>query len=356
MSKTGSGFEDVADPFGEIDTEVPDRYEPPVNASAWERQQVDKSQPEMLDLMEDDEPFTAAHLAASLQSSVPAVQPTITTTPSPTELDVNLGGVSNGKKGRSYGSSDKPAAPVPPQSQTTQAMLQSFGGTANFNGSSSLPVEDPASYPFYSVKRYRSYYDVDTEQVLGRMFRAVALFFKGDFVDHINSNPDLYGPFWIASTLVFVSAAAGNTASYIAFHHKGGTSEEPTAAWYYDVDKVGGSMGLFYGYVGVIGMVLWAVLRWFQGTVGLAHVWCVYGYALTAYIPMAALCILPMEAVRWSLVSVATAMSGAFLLLNLKTPVTETMGSKAVPVLLTIAGLHAGLGLALKMYFFQYPT
>lgn len=350
MSKTGSGFDDVADPFGEVDVEVPDRYEPPTNASAWERQQVVESQSEPIqDLMEDDEPFTAAHLAASLQTSVPAVSATTATSTTGMDVPLTLGEASNGNKSRS---SEKPAvpAPLPPRTQISQG----FGGPAN--GAAGLPVEDPSSYPFYSIKRYRTYYDVDTEQVLGRMFRAVALFFKGDFVDHINSNPDLYGPFWIASTLVFVSAAAGNTASYIAFHHKGAASTEPTAAWYYDVDKVGGSMGLFYGYVGVIGVLLWAVLRWFQGTVGLAHVWCVYGYALTAYIPMAALCILPMEAVRWTLVSVATVMSGAFLILNLKTSVTETMGPKAVPVLLTIAGLHAGLGLALKMYFFQYPT
>ena len=48
-----------------------------------------------------------------------------------------------------------------------------------------------------------------------------------------------YGPFWIATTLVFVTAVTGNYASYVSYHraHAGaGGSEEQ--AWYYDIDKV----------------------------------------------------------------------------------------------------------------------
>lgn len=43
------------------------------------------------------------------------------------------------------------------------------------------------------------------------------------------------------------------------------------------MDKVGGSFGLFYGYVGIVGLVLYFVLRWFKAGVSLASVWCVYG-------------------------------------------------------------------------------
>jgi hypothetical protein len=55
---------------------------------------------------------------------------------------------------------------------------------------------------------------------------------------------------------VFVSAAAGNLASYINYQRSAGGGAAPppaapgspaAAGWYYDVDKVGGSMGLFYG-------------------------------------------------------------------------------------------------------------
>ena len=42
--------------------------------------------------------------------------------------------------------------------------------------------------------------------------------------------------------------------------------------------QVGYSALLFYGYVGVIGLALFAALKWwFKAEVGLAQVWCTYG-------------------------------------------------------------------------------
>jgi hypothetical protein len=46
-----------------------------------------------------------------------------------------------------------------------------------------------------------------------------------------------YGPFWIATTLVFLSAVFGNLSNYISWkrHHSG---DPNPSAWFYDVDKV----------------------------------------------------------------------------------------------------------------------
>ena len=48
-----------------------------------------------------------------------------------------------------------------------------------------------------------------------------------------------YGPFWIATTLVFLSAVAGNYASYVSYRrtHAQAASGSDVPAWYYDVDK-----------------------------------------------------------------------------------------------------------------------
>ena len=49
-----------------------------------------------------------------------------------------------------------------------------------------------------------------------------------------------YGPFWIATTLVFLSAVAGNYASYVSYRrtHAQAPSGSDVPAWYYDIDKV----------------------------------------------------------------------------------------------------------------------
>ncbi len=44
---------------------------------------------------------------------------------------------------------------------------------------------------------------------------------------------------------------------------------------------MGYSAIVFYGYVGVIGLALWAMLKWwFKSEVALAQVWCIYGARL----------------------------------------------------------------------------
>lgn len=274
MSKAPSGFGDVPNPFGEPDAAV-EEYQPPAIPS-WQRQQQSTIP---IEDEADDEPFTAAHLAAATQSSVPAVTSIPQSSPAPRPplpsttnarvlpFTTSVASPQHDIKG-TIGPASPTAVTNQPRQQQPPPQVHRYGSTPDTNlllnnaGSSSAPVstapvdEDPSTYAFYNIKRYRTYFNVDTDQVLQRVFRAVALFFKGDFFDHIGGNPDLYGPWWIASTLVFVSAAAGNTANYIAYrryHPSGSAPPSPggeasaMTGWYYDIDKVGGSMGLFYG-------------------------------------------------------------------------------------------------------------
>ena len=66
---------------------------------------------------------------------------------------------------------------------------------------------------------------------------------RDDFFDVVaGPTPDLYGPFWIATTLVFFTAAVGNYAHYAA--HRSSISSTgvagDTAEWFYDINKVVG--------------------------------------------------------------------------------------------------------------------
>lgn len=92
------------------------------------------------------------------------------------------------------------------------------------------------------------------------------------FLQKHGGRPDLYGPFWISTTIVFLIAVVSN---YIGWYNHGAKSGE--AAWKYDTDKVTYAGILFYGYVGVIGFAIWATLRWFKAPTSLAQIWCVYG-------------------------------------------------------------------------------
>ena len=52
------------------------------------------------------------------------------------------------------------------------------------------------------------------------------------------------------------------------------------------------------------------------------------GYALSIFIPISFVCVLPYEALRWTMIAVATVSSGLFLLLNFKGPIFDVAGAK----------------------------
>jgi len=216
------------------------------------------------------------------------------------------------------------------------------------------------------VRRYRPYFDVDTKDVLWRVGSSFLGPFKPDFMAVTMSSPDLYGPFWVATTLIFVTAVAGNYADFIAFKKQshsappaGGSSsgdDVHARQWYADYTKMSFSALLFYGYVFLLGMGLFFALRWFKSEIKLANVWCIYGYAMTIYIPMAFVCILPIGWVRWLVVMLATGISGFFIVANLKQTIYEAAPARALALLGVMLAFHVGLGLALRLYFFRYSA
>eukprot|EP00873_Tetraselmis_striata_P044142 jgi/Tetstr1/464406/TSEL_009199.t1 len=262
---------------------------------------------------------------------------------------VDGGGSSGGDGGRLMprglpSSSDPDFGDDPPPS----------GGGAPAAGAAPSGPADPRSAWFWNPRRYQGYFDVDTADVARRMLNSLKGPLMPRFLDDIRSNPDLYGPFWVATTLIFITAVTGNLANYLSGGEGGASGSKGEYGWVYDIDKVSFSAVLFYGYVGGVGGALWGVLAYCKAPLSLAHVWCTYGYALTVFLPIAPLCTLPVEWLRWLLVLAATAMSGLFLLLNLQGEVREAAGAKGFLMLAAIAGLHLALGLSLKLFFFQF--
>ena len=111
---------------------------------------------------------------------------------------------------------------------------------------------------------------------------------------------------------------------------------------------------LFYGYVGIVGLILWGVLKYYKSNLSLVNVWCLYGYSLTIFLPMAPLCTIPLSWLLWIMVLLATAMSGLFLVLNLSEEVKTVAGLSSVPILGSVLGMHVIMGLSLKLFFFRF--
>ncbi|KAK4748836.1 hypothetical protein SAY87_015422 [Trapa incisa] len=198
-------------------------------------------------------------------------------------------------------------------------------------------------FQMFSVASYKPYFDVDTSDVVERI-RESLFPFRGNFNEKISSNPDLYGPFWICTTLIFVAASIGTFVTYLA--HKIKDKE-----WEYDINLVTWSAGLFYGYIFVVPLGLYVILKYFSVPSGLAQLLCLYGYSLFIFLPALCLSIVPLEIFRWLVAGVAGFMSASFVALNLRAHIMSA-GERWHFIVAGIFLLQFALGVALKLYLF----
>jgi len=211
---------------------------------------------------------------------------------------------------------------------------------------------------FWSIKYYQPLFDVDTLQVLNRIKGALLPRPKGAFFELVAPNPDLYGPFWISTTLIFTMAMTGNLASFISFTP---TTAQPK--WTYNFNQLTLAGTVVYSYVTLLPLLFWLLLRYYEASKKLVDVICIYGYTLSAFVPISVLCVIPSNLLRWILVLGGGAVSAVFLLSNFHShladcfPYGEGDAKRKMYLLLGSMGVfHVMLLFLFKIYFFHYQN
>ncbi|KAI1470461.1 Yip1-domain-containing protein [Daldinia caldariorum] len=195
----------------------------------------------------------------------------------------------------------------------------------------------------WTLSFYAQFFDVDTSSVLARCW--AALYPRANFLDVLEGNPDLYGPFWIATTVVLILFLGGTISSYLASEGKG--------SFAYDFKLLSGAAGLIYGYTLVLPVVLFGALRYFGSeSANLLECWALYGYANLIWIPVALISWSPITILNWVFVGVGFGLSVAFLLRNLYPVLSATDRQTSKILLILVVALHAGLAIAIKVLFF----
>ncbi|KAI4170167.1 MAG: hypothetical protein LQ343_005173 [Gyalolechia ehrenbergii] len=204
----------------------------------------------------------------------------------------------------------------------------------------------------WTLSFYAQFFDVDTSAVLQRCLSA--LIPRRPFLDILDGNPDLYGPFWIATTVVFILFLTGTISQYLASHHD--------KAFVYNFKLLSGAAGLVYGYTACVPVALWAALKWFRSPgatlgeresgISLLECWALYGYANVIWIPVALISWSPIAVLNYVFVAVGFAVSAGFLTRNLWPVVSVTEAKVSRVLVIGVVGLHAGLAIAIKFLFF----
>jgi hypothetical protein len=201
--------------------------------------------------------------------------------------------------------------------------------------------------PLWTIRYYSQYFDVDTNEVLRRCI--AALYPRSNFLDVLDGNPDLYGPFWIATTVVVILFLTGTVSQYLARNND--------KHFEYDFRLLSGAAGLVYGYTTVLPIALWAALRWFgSSSADLIECWALYGYANLVWIAIALVSWSPLTALNWTLVGIGFGWTVFFLLRNLYPVLSATDAKTSKILLILVVVLHAGLAIAIKILFFAHGS
>ncbi|KAF8957525.1 hypothetical protein BDZ97DRAFT_1906778 [Flammula alnicola] len=168
---------------------------------------------------------------------------------------------------------------------------------------------------FWTIEYYQPYFDVDTQTVLKRCYTTLIPTEARTYIStHLNP-PDLYGPFWTLSTLIFALYLSSSLGASIAKY----LSTEDTP---YDYD---------FRLLSIAVTIVYA-----------------YGLALPV------LCVIPVPIVRWVLVGLAFGLSGWFLGSNIY-PILASAEAKAMRLLIVVlAAIHLGIAISFKVLFFSY--
>jgi len=246
-----------------------------------------------------------------------------------------------------YGSSPIPASssPIQPDVPLDDPNM-GFGAapTPVVTGAPQQPTE-PKNYRLWNIEYYQFLFNVNTVQVAHRILRALVPF-PPKFFEIIHQNPDFYGPFWTATTLVFMLAVTGNVASYLNSYRTG-----QAATWTFDIEALSVAAGCIYGYLIVIPLILWGVSKYYKLELQLLDILCIYGYSFFIYLPVSVLCILPFDYVRWALVAFGGLLSTCLVVLNFFKALRGHM-AVGIIILIVMAVLHLAFALTCKLYFF----
>lgn len=136
---------------------------------------------------------------------------------------------------------------------------------------------------FYFFRMLKPYFNIDTEDFFKRFFHSL-IPFNPYFYDSIENNPDLWGPFWIYTFLIFAIAACGSLQTYLS-------NTSLPSSFYQTFLPV--AAGMIYGVGFILPSIIYILMKCFGSDSVFMNILCTYGYSMGIYIPAIVACTFP---------------------------------------------------------------
>ena len=214
---------------------------------------------------------------------------------------------------------------------------------------------------------FRDYFKITTNDIKKRLILSFNPL-KNEFYKETINKPDLYGPFWIYTTLIFVICAGGSLSKYF----QGAKTEN------FFTKFVPTATSIIYTIGFLIPFVIYLAYRFINNnnnnyipqtneinnSSNLSSssnerpkymvILCIYGYSLTPFIPVMILCSCGIEFIQWILLIYGFGSSTGFVLINLWLFIgNQNDPKKKFGLIGFVVFCQIILFLILKFYFFE---
>lgn len=197
----------------------------------------------------------------------------------------------------------------------------------------------PSTSANTTLDPYKSYCEVDTTIVLQRIKKTLWPFDRRKFFEN---KGDLYGAFWVPTTLIFILSVAGSLATRISSNE--GYAFDPTGIVI--------TATSVYFFVFAIPAVIYFVL--FTGIdITYYDLLSLYGYSYFAFWPAAILSVVNFSLIRWLAFGTASIWSGLLIGKNYYNEVQFLVEWKKYATIVISFSGYLGLTLIANFYLYQ---
>ena len=106
------------------------------------------------------------------------------------------------------------------QQNTSSSSASSSSSSSSSNNTTTNGIFGSCTPSCLTLQYYSHFFDVSTEQILDRIYRSSVphKLMKPFLLPTPLETPDLYGPFWICTSLVIIATVMANTAEWLAHY------------------------------------------------------------------------------------------------------------------------------------------
>ena len=189
------------------------------------------------------------------------------------------------------------------------------------------------------LESYKPFFEVDLNTVKSRLMKTLWPFNRINFFD---KPADLYGAFWVPTTLIFLLGVTGKFTSLLS----------GSEGYSYNISAFVSIASLVYIAVGIVPGLL-SLLILTDNEMIFTDLLSLYGYSFFAFCPAAVICIIKSSALRWISFGAASVWAEVLLVKNFYSEFESIVGWKKLFTFFLSASGYFSLTVAANVYLFK---